>query len=136
MHVVSGTSQQIAEARITSKNSLETGACAETSANGTGEQEGNDSFAIEQYDVHEVPFAAKISPAASSQGRPVKQRELWDSEQILDVSLAAQRVGERYSPGGYRLMSSFGPAGATENPAGNNPAGLFLLGGGQLGVYV
>jgi hypothetical protein len=40
-----------------------------------------------------------------------------------------------HSPNGFRLMSSF-DASSIDTPGGSNPASLYLLGGGQLGLYV
>ncbi len=85
---------------------------------------------VMEYDVEDTPFAAKISPTNNR-----SQRELWRSEQILEISRAALNTSMRYSPNGFRLMSSFEPASRSALEA-SNPAGLFLLGGGQLGLYV
>jgi hypothetical protein len=68
----------------------------------------------------------------------MSQREMWDSGQMLETSNQALKTSETHSPNGFRLMSSFEPS-LTSNPnqtAGENPASLFLLGGGQLGLYV
>jgi diadenosine tetraphosphate (Ap4A) HIT family hydrolase len=112
IHVVSGTSRQINSAVEKSRLS------------------SSDGMTVKEFEVEETPFAARISPTAS-----MSQRELWSSGQILDTSLAALEATESHSPKGYRLLSSFEPAVGAE-PAGSNSAGLFLLGGGQLGLYV
>ena len=85
---------------------------------------------VDEFDLEETPYAAQISPNETT-----SQRDLWDSELILETSRAALEVTKTHSPDGYRLLSSFDPAEGTE-PPGGNPAGLFLLGGGQLGLYV
>ena len=131
LHVVSGTSHQINEARKKPQKPASPDALDASSGNS-----GAGDLVIGEYDVDEVPFAVEISPLASSSESPVTQREFWDSEQILDASQAAQRIGGRYSAKGFRLISSFDPARAAGDYPGLNHAGLFLLGGGQLGLYV
>jgi len=112
IHVVSGTSRQL------------------QSAIPRGSDEIYGSFSVAEYEVEETPFAARHQPVGES-----SQRELWLSDQILEASRQAFVTAERRSPNGFRLMSSFEP-GTSETSPGNNPAGLFLLGGGQLGLYV
>ena len=134
MHVVSGTSRQIREARKKPSGP----AAFDSSDAGSGNSDAGD-LVIDQYDVAEVPFAVEISPLASSSESPSfsgTQREFWGSEQILRASETALRTGGRYSPQGFRLMSSFDGATASGNTPGLNRASLFLLGGGQLGLYV
>ena len=136
MHVVSGTSRQIREARQKTQNSLAPGSVDVVSGNFAGGYSGGSDLVIDEYDVDEVPFAVQISPLPSSSESPVTQREFWGSERILLGSQAAQRIGGRYSAEGFRLLSSFDPARTADDPPGLNPASLFLLGGGQLGLYV
>jgi len=118
IHIVSGTSRQLQSA--VQKSSLDR----------------TKLTSVVEYDVDESPFAASIAPSTA-----MSQRELWGSGQILETSRQAIAVAERYSPNGFRLMSSFDPS-TTNNPGqqrragGENPASLFLLGGGQLGLYV
>ena len=115
IHIVSGTSKQLQSA--TRKSSLESTECTP----------------VVEYDVDESPFAARITPSVA-----MSQREMWDSGQMLETSNQALKTSETHSPNGFRLMSSFEPS-LTSNPnqtAGENPASLFLLGGGQLGLYV
>ncbi len=131
MHVVSGTSRQIREARQKSQNSRAPG-----SIDSVIDDPGAGNLVVVEYDVDEAPFAVEISPLPSSSESPVTQRELWGSERILLGSQAAQRIGGRYSAEGFRLLSSFDPARTADDPPGLNPASLFLLGGGQLGLYV
>lgn len=112
IHVVSGISRQIQTAQHKTNISK------------------LDYIDIDEYEVEETPFAANISPT-----RQTTQREMWRSGQILDTSQAAFETTNSYSPDGFRLVSSFEPSGP-ERLAGENPASLFLLGGGQLGLYV
>ena len=123
MHVVSGTSDQIDEATRNPRN-------ARVGADGGVDVAAlsNGNLVAEEYGVDEVPLAMKISPSALL---PVSQREFWGSEQIILASQAALEIGSRYSPQGFRLISSFEPAGNADNAAG-----LFLLGGGQLSLYI
>ena len=86
-------------------------------------------FAIDEFEIAKTPFAARISPENFH-----SQRDLWKSDLILEAASTAMEVVKGHSPDGFRLMSSFGPA--TPNAlSGSNKAGLFLLGGGQLGLY-
>ena len=117
IHIVSGTSKQLQSA--TRKSPLKS----------------TERTSVVEYDVDESPFAARIAPSVA-----MSQRELWDSGQMLETSNQALKTSETHSPNGFRLMSSFEPSSAS-NPdqnqtAGENPASLFLLGGGQLGLYV
>jgi histidine triad (HIT) family protein len=112
IHVVSGTSLLIENAIQKAELSVQ------------------NEISIDEFEVDETPFAAKISPIESG-----KQREMWGSDRILDVSLAALEATRQYSPNGYRLISSFDPASGSDI-AGSNDAGLYLFGGGQLGLYV
>jgi diadenosine tetraphosphate (Ap4A) HIT family hydrolase len=86
-------------------------------------------FSIDEFDIAETPFAARISPSSA-----LSQRDLWKSDRILEAASTAAEVARTHSPNGFRLMSSFEPATADDR-SGSNPAGLFLLGGGQLGLY-
>ena len=112
IHLVSGTSPQLQSASMKTRLDVQSG------------------IAVDEYDIEEIPFVANISPVDKS-----SQRDLWESGSILETSATALEVTERHSPNGFRLMSNFEPATAIDF-AGSNPAGLFLLGGGQLGLYV
>jgi hypothetical protein len=112
IHIVSGTSRQLQSASMKTRLDVQRG------------------IAVDEYDVEESPFAANISPIDQP-----SQRDMWESGSILETSRTALEVTEEHSPNGFRLMSSFEPATAVDL-AGNNPASLFLLGGGQLGLYV
>lgn len=112
IHVVSGTSRQLQSAVPMTAN----------------EPQGN--VVVTEHQVEETPFAASHAPTGAA-----NQRDLWLSDQILETSRQAFATAEQYSPNGFRLMSSFEPAQG-DTPAGNNSPSLFLLGGGQLGLYV
>ena len=84
----------------------------------------------EEYSVQEAPLTVKISPSTN-----VNQREMWSTDLIVRASLEALRISRQRTPDGYRLMSSFDPA-KNYVYVGENPSGLFLMGGGQLGLYV
>jgi len=86
-------------------------------------------FSIDEFDIAETPFAGRIFPAD-----PQSQRDLWKSTRILEAARTAMEVASKHSPDGFRLMSSFGPAASEDRPD-SNQTGLFLLGGGQLGLY-
>lgn len=88
-----------------------------------------DESSVVEYEIDETPFAARISPAGSG-----SQRDMWKSSQITEAAGTALEAARRHSPNGFRLMSSFDSATETSPPGGND-AGLFLLGGGQLGLY-
>lgn len=112
MHVVSGISRQIKESNF--KSHIDT-------VNG---------LVTEEYSVQEAPLTVKISPSTN-----VNQREMWSTDLIVRASLEALRISRQRTPDGYRLMSSFDPA-KNSVYVGENPSGLFLMGGGQLGLYV
>ena len=86
-------------------------------------------FSVKKFEIDETPFAARISPDGS-----INQRDMWKSNQIMEAAGTALEVARRYSANGFRLMSSF-DAATDSDPPGSNSAGLFLLGGGQLGLY-
>lgn len=132
LHVVSGTSSQIDDAARLKENALATeGRGIDTVALSTGE------LVVEEYAVDDAPLAVEIAPAAAT-----TQLDFWRSEQLLRASQIAFTIGEQFSPAGFRLVSSFDPVISGEHMAGEkiapgqNPASLFLLGGGQLGLYV
>lgn len=112
IHIVSGTSRQLQNGVKKSGLSVNDGVC------------------VEEYKIEETPFAARISPTENA-----TQRELWTSPGILKTSRLALDSAMIHSPNGFRLMSSF-DASSIDTPGGSNPASLYLLGGGQLGLYV
>jgi diadenosine tetraphosphate (Ap4A) HIT family hydrolase len=112
IHIVSGTSQII------------------QNANRKSHLRSDGEFSVDEFEVEETPFAAQIAPENG-----VAQRQMWGSDQILREARAALDITNEHSPNGFRLMSSFEPKSSAK-PAGANPASLFVLGGGQLGLYV
>ena len=85
---------------------------------------------MEEYSIEETPFTARISSSTDT-----NQREMWSTELINTVAQEALRLSRQHTPDGYRLMASFDPS-KKSLCAGNNPSELFLMGGGQLGLYV
>jgi|TARA_B100000959_G_scaffold284069_1_gene354657 diadenosine tetraphosphate (Ap4A) HIT family hydrolase len=112
IHLVSGTSRQIQTGDRKSQHPA------------SGE------FDVNEYEIEETPFAARIAPS-----NPTTQRKMWSTGQLLETSQAAFEIVEKHSADGFRLISSFEPANSSQ-PAGSNDASLFVLGGGQLGLYV
>ena len=111
LHVISGESNSLRDGKQKSALSVDS------------------DLSVDEFDIAETPFAARISPAGSQ-----TQRDMWRSDRILEAASTAMDVVESHSPEGFRLMSSFGPA-ASEDRSDSNQAGLFMLGGGQLGLY-
>ena len=64
--------------------------------------------------------------------RHLSQRELWADGSIGQVAAVAVRMGERFCPGGYRLLANFGRDAMQSQPHGH----LHVLGGVHLGRYV
>lgn len=58
------------------------------------------------------------------------QHELW-SESIGQVGAIAAKIGERYCPGGFRLLSNFGYDAMQSQEHGH----LHIVGGTHLGPY-
>ena len=85
---------------------------------------------MEEYSINETPFTAKISSNTDT-----NQREMWNTELIHNAAQEALKLSRQRTPEGYRLMASFDPS-KNSLLAGNNPSELFLMGGGQLGLYV
>ena len=111
IHVISGASR-ILESAVVS---------GETSVRG--------DLTFTDHEIDETPYAARIAPISE-----VTQRDFWQSGGIFDAAVAASQFAKSESPNGFRFMSSFSP-GTGSNKPGSNPAGIFLLGGGQLGLY-
>ena len=112
LHVVSGISHQVKES--TFKSHID---------------KSND-LVMEEYSINGAPFTAKISSSTDT-----NQREMWSTELIHEAALEALKLSRQRTPEGYRLMASFDPS-KNSLFAGNNPSELFLMGGGQLGLYV
>lgn len=115
LHVISGTSSLVEEA---SQQSQEIKTI------------DPESISDETFEIGEKPFVIKIASIDT-----LDQRDLWGSSKILNASRTALELSNKYSPHGFRLISSFDPEGSTPS-AESDPRGLFLLGGGQLDLYV
>ena len=111
IHIISGESKTLKTA-IPKNNILE-----------------KNSFEYSEYDLDEIPFASKISPAAHP-----SQRDMWRSSIIQSTATAALDLAKNKSPQGFRLMSTFSPASDSEQ-TGDNSGGIFVLGGGKLKLY-
>ena len=112
IHVVSGNSRQVRES--TFKSHID---------------KRND-LVIEEYSIEETPFTARISSSTDT-----NQREMWSTELIHGAALEALKLSRQRTPEGHRLMASFDPP-KNSLCTGNNPSELYLMGGGQLGLYV
>ena len=64
--------------------------------------------------------------------RHLSQRELWADGSIARVAAVAVQMGERFCPGGYRLLANLGRDAMQSQPHGH----LHVLGGVHLGRYV
>jgi diadenosine tetraphosphate (Ap4A) HIT family hydrolase len=113
LHVVSGASTQVQNA--SAPNVL--------SENG--------ATVVTQYEIPDSPTSIGVSVEDVA-----TQRDLYEGGQILEAADAAMTWGAQNSSQGFRLLSSFNPASDQEPKPGMNENGLFLLGGGQLGLYV
>ncbi len=59
------------------------------------------------------------------------QDEFWKDDLGKAASLAVE-LGNKHAPGGFRVLSNFGPDALQSQPHGH----LHLLGGAAMGVYV
>ena len=65
--------------------------------------------------------------------RHLSQAELWSCGPLLTkTGETALRLGERYCPNGFRILSNFGPDAMQTQPHGH----LHVIGGTHLGLYV
>jgi histidine triad (HIT) family protein len=62
--------------------------------------------------------------------RHMTQEEMW--RDMTEIGPIATRLGQTYSPNGFRLLSNFGPEGGQSQ----EHAHLHILGGRALGRYV
>ena len=112
IHVVSGISRELKESTFKSHINK------------------RNDLVMEEYSIEETPFTARISSSTDT-----NQREMWSTELINTAAQEALKLSKQRTPKGYRLMASFNPS-KNSHCAGNNPSELFLMGGGQLGLYV
>ena len=61
----------------------------------------------------------------------VTQEELWANGAIARIGRIAVDMGERFCPGGYRILSNFGPDAMQSQEHGH----VHVLGGMYLGPY-
>ena len=73
-----------------------------------------------------VPVMLLVMPK-----RHMGQQELWSDGMLARVGKVAVEMGERYCPGGYRLLSNFGHDGLQSQEHGH----VHVLGGIYLGPY-
>ena len=73
-----------------------------------------------------VPVMLLVMPK-----RHVSQEELWNSDAIAKVGKVAVEMGKQYCPGGYRILSNFGPDALQSQHHGH----IHVLGGIDLGQY-
>ena len=110
IHVISGLARNIA------------------SAQPLGEWERHNSIMSLRHEVSSVPHADLYRDETSS-----TQFELLTGAGVLAAAEQAIDHAKGFSPGGFRLKANFEMS--EQNPGGGKP-GLFMLGGGQLDLYV
>ena len=74
-----------------------------------------------------VPVMLLVMPK-----RHMSQEEMWQDAIITKVARVALQMGATYCPGGFRLLSNFGPDAMQSQDHGH----LHVLGGAYLGRYV
>lgn len=75
-----------------------------------------------------VPVMLLLAPR-----RHLSQSELWASGPLLSrMGAMAVQLGQEHAPGGFRVLSNFGPDGLQTQTHGH----LHVLGGVNLGHYV
>lgn len=75
-----------------------------------------------------APLSLHLSPE-----REQSQVGFWNSALLQPVARQAVDFAEEHSPAGYRLLANFLPAAEAHD---GGSAGLYVQGGGQLGLYV
>lgn len=110
LHVVSGLAQNIAQAKP----------IAEWSQDGT--------VRVQRQEVESVPHTDLYRDDLSS-----SQFEFLTGEGAPAAGAAAIAHAKGFSPSGFRLKANYSMEG--QGPRGGSP-GLFMLGGGQLSLYV
>ena len=73
-----------------------------------------------------VPVMLLVMPK-----RHMTQQELWSDQIMAKVGKVAVEMGDRFCPGGYRLLSNFGHDAMQSQRHGH----LHVLGGMYLGPY-
>ena len=75
-----------------------------------------------------APLTLLLSPEPDQ-----SQVGFWKSASLTPVARKAVEFAEAHSPAGYRFLANFLPAGEAHD---GGAAGLYVQGGGQLGLYV
>ena len=73
-----------------------------------------------------VPVMLLVMPK-----RHMSQQDLWSGRLVARVGEKAVEMGERFCPGGYRLLSNFGRDGLQSQEHGH----VHVIGGVYLGPY-
>jgi diadenosine tetraphosphate (Ap4A) HIT family hydrolase len=110
IHVISGIAANIAVARP------------------SGEWEKRDGVPVQRQEVASVPHTDRYRDTSAT-----SQFELLTGTGITAVAAAAIKHAKGFSPLGFRLKANYSMKPGA--PRGGEP-GLFLLGGGQLSLYV
>jgi hypothetical protein len=79
---------------------------------------------VEPAEVLSAPWSVRLTLSGTA-----TQEEMWKDERIPDLVDAAVLLAEDESPEGFRFAAEFLPE------QGMGPAGLYILGGGQLDLY-
>ncbi len=94
----------------------------------TGAPEELQPSHVSNVDDPTAPFTFLLSPE-----RDQSQVEFWKSALLPALARKAVDFAESRSPAGYRFLANFLPAGDAHD---GGSAGMYLQGGGQLGLYV
>ena len=112
LHIVSGTADQLERAP----------------RNDAGLSEVFRPHRVSEVADPSAPFTLALAPE-----REQSQLGFWESELLPSVARKAVDFAEARSPAGYRILANFLPA---KNAKDGGDAGIYIQGGGQLGLYV
>ena len=87
-------------------------------------ESSNDHVLVEHAQVISAPWSVRITLAGVT-----TQEAMWTDQRLPDLIDTTIALAEKQSPEGYRIAAEFLPTD------GLGPAGLFILGGGQLDLY-
>ena len=88
----------------------------------------DDEIVVFDNQLEWVPVMLLLAPR-----RHMTQTELWGSGALIArMASLAVRMGREHSPGGFRVLSNFGPDALQTQAHGH----LHVLGGAYLGLYV
>jgi diadenosine tetraphosphate (Ap4A) HIT family hydrolase len=110
IHVISGLARTIESAEL------------------HGEVERHGNILTQRCRVDGAPHADRYRLDGSK-----SQHDLLTSEAVVELAEAAISHAESFSPGGFRLMANYL---TNKTVVQGGPPGLFMLGGGQLDLYV